>query len=243
MSATGAEAEAAGDDAAALRGEVERLRAEVARLRDELESCRRLFSHSVEAEDAARRRIAQLIHDDALQSLLAAHQDLLEAAPGRAGVTRAHEVVGGAIARLREAVLSLHPVTLEEGGFEHAFGAVARQAERQGGFEVAVSLDQRALGINDELLLAVARELLANAAKHSRAEHVSVTLRRDGDRVELEVADDGRGIAPGRREQALAEGHVGLAAATQRVRAAGGSLKVSGSDAGTVARVALPIAP
>jgi two-component system, NarL family, sensor kinase len=228
------------EEAGRLRNEVERLRGEVDGLREELEACRRLFSHSVEAEDAARRRIAQLIHDDALQSLLAAHQDLLEAAPGRAGVTRAHEVVGGAISRLREALLALHPVTLEEGGFEHALGAVARQAQRQGNLEVSIALDRAALGVHDELLLAVARELLANAAKHSRAQRVEVGLRRDGDRLRLEVADDGGGIAPGRREQALAEGHVGLAAATQRVRSAGGSLEISGSEAGTTARVTLP---
>ncbi len=36
----------------------------------------------MDAEDRARRRIAQLIHDDALQSLLAANQELMEAAPG-----------------------------------------------------------------------------------------------------------------------------------------------------------------
>jgi two-component system, NarL family, sensor kinase len=238
----GASAQPAGDDAGGLEAEVARLRGEVARLREELEGCRRLFSQSVEAEEAGRRRIAQLIHDDALQSLLAAHQDLLEAAPGRAGVTRAHEVVGGAIARLREALLVLHPVTLEEGGFEHALGAVARWAERQGGFEVSVALDADALGVQDELLMAVARELLANAAKHSRATRVEVALHRDDDRLELEVRDDGRGIAPGRREEALAEGHVGLAAASQRVRSAGGSLEVEGSDAGTTARVSLPAA-
>ena len=232
---------APGEDAAALRAEVERLNAEVERLREELEACRRLFSQSVESEDAARRRIAQLIHDDALQSLLAAHQELLEAAPGRVGVTRAHEVVGGAIERLREALLSLHPVTLEEGGFEHALGAVARQAERQGGFEVELALQPRAIGIHDELLLAVARELLANAAKHSGAQRVALALRRNRDRLELEVTDDGRGIPPGRREEALAEGHVGLAAATQRVRAAGGTLDIAGSDAGTTARVSVPV--
>ena len=122
----------------------------------------------MEAEDQGRRRIAQLIHDDSLQTLLAANQELIEAAPGRAQVQRAHEVVEATIARLREAMMALHPVTLEQGGFEQALGAVARQAARQGGFEIEIEIDPEALDAEDELLLAVARELLTNAARHSR---------------------------------------------------------------------------
>jgi two-component system NarL family sensor kinase len=215
---------------------------ELARLRAELESCRQLVAQVMEAEDAARRRIAQLIHDDALQSLLAANQELIEAAPGRAQVTRAHEVVSASIERLREALVALHPVTLEQGGLEQALGAVTRQAERQGGFEVEVEVDPQAIGEQDELLLAVARELLTNATRHSGASRVSVRLSRVDAGVELEVIDDGRGIEPGRREQALAEGHIGLASVTQRLHAVGGELELGhGSDGGTVALARLPL--
>jgi signal transduction histidine kinase len=216
---------------------------ELARLRAELASCRQLVAQVMEAEEAARRRIAQLIHDDALQSLLAANQELHEAAPGRAQVTRAHEVVSASIERLREALVALHPVTLEEGGFELALGAVTRQAERQGGFEVDVDVDRQAIGDQDELLLAVARELITNAVRHSGASRVSVRLSRVDGGVELEVADDGRGIPPGRREQALADGHIGLASVTQRFGAAGGALEITDAPGGgTVALAWLPAA-
>ena len=214
---------------------------ELQRLRAELASCRQLVAQVMEAEDAARRRIAQLIHDDALQSLLAANQELHEAAPGRAQVTRAHEVVSASIERLREALVSLHPVTLEEGGFELALSAVTRQAERQGGFEVEVDVDPEAIGDQDELLLAVARELITNATRHSGASRVTVRLSRAEGGVELQVSDDGRGIAPGRREEALADGHIGLASVTQRLGAAGGALEIAAAPSGgTVATARLP---
>jgi two-component system NarL family sensor kinase len=153
-------------------------------------------------------------------------------------VTRAHEVVGGAIERLREALVSLHPVTLEQGGLEQALGAVARHAERRGGFEVALSCDPDALDHADELLLASARELLTNAARHSGAERVEVELRRVEGAVELEVTDDGRGIDPGSRERALAAGHIGLASLAERIGSAGGRLELADadSDAGAGAR-------
>jgi two-component system, NarL family, sensor kinase len=225
----------AGPDGAGDPDELEHLRAE-------LDTCRQLVAQVMEAEDAARRRIAQLIHDDALQSLLAANQELIEAAPGRAQVTRAHEVVSASIERLREALVALHPVTLEEGGFELALGAVTRQAERQGNFEVEVEIDPDAIGDQGELLLAVARELLTNATRHSRAGHVSVRLCRVDGGVELEVTDDGRGIEPGRRERALTEGHIGLASVTQRLHSVGGELELApGPKGGTVALARLPL--
>jgi signal transduction histidine kinase len=221
--------------------ELDALRAENERLRHELEECRQLVVHVMEAEDSARRRIAQLIHDDSLQTLLAANQELIEAAPGRAQVTRAHEVVEGAIARLREAMMALHPVTLEQGGLEQAIGAIARQAARQGGFEVATEIDPEAVDVNDELMLAVARELLTNAARHAGASKVSVSLARDGGHLELAVADDGGGFTSERRREALAEGHIGLASVSQRLKSAGGELEISSSAGGTTARARLPL--
>jgi two-component system, NarL family, sensor kinase len=224
-----------------VSAEPEGLRAENERLRRELDECRQLVVQVMAAEDAARRRIAQLIHDDSLQALLAANQELIEAAPGRAQVTRAHEVVEGTIARLREAMMALHPVTLEEGGLELALGAVVRQAARQGSFETSLEIDEAAIDVGDELVLAAARELLTNAARHADASRVSVRLVRDGDELELTVADDGRGFPPERRAAALAEGHIGLASVSQRLRAAGGSLELSSSPAGTVATARLPV--
>jgi two-component system, NarL family, sensor kinase len=218
------------------------LRAEVADLREELDICRQLVAQVLDAEDSARRRIAQLIHDDALQSLLAANQELMEAAPGRVQVQRAHEVVEGTISRLREAMMALHPVTLEQGGFETALGAVARQAARQGGFEIDIELDPDALDLADALLLAIARELLTNVARHAKAEEVTVVLRRVGDTLELEINDDGRGIPKGRREEALSEGHIGLASVHERVRSVNGDFTVESSPAGTRTHARLPLA-
>ena len=224
-----------------LADENAELRAEVAALRAELDTCRQLVAQVIDAEDQGRRRIAQLIHDDSLQTLLAANQELIEAAPGRAQVQRAHEVVAATIARLREAMMALHPVTLEQGGFEQALGAVARQAARQGGFEIRIEVEPEALGAEDELLLSIARELLTNAAQHAGAEQVSVALRRVGGELELEVIDDGRGIDEGRRDEALAEGHIGLASVHERVRAASGEFELESSPAGTRAVAHLPV--
>jgi PAS domain S-box-containing protein len=195
------------------------------------------------AEERTRRRIAQELHDDALQRLLAAHQDLIDAAPGRKGVMRAHEALEGTIDCLRDAVGALHPVTLQEGDLESALGAIAREQAAHGGFRYTVRVEDDATGHHDGLVLSVARELLTNIANHARASRCSVSVARKRDRISLEVADDGRGIPPGRREIALHEGHVGLASAVQRLKAIGGDLEISSEPGkGTLARGHIPIA-
>lgn len=226
----------------ALRAELDEVRAKLAEAEAELEDRRQFVAQVMGAEDRARRRIAQLIHDDALQSLLAANQELQEAAPGRIGVTRAHEVVSATIAHLREAMLSLHPVTLERGGLEQALGAIARQAERQGGFAVDVAVEPNALERNDGLVVAVARELLSNAARHSGASRVnlSVTAGDAPGSVVVEVSDNGRGFEPGRPREALGEGHIGLASVEQRAEASGGEFRLTSQPGkGTTARAVL----
>jgi PAS domain S-box-containing protein len=195
------------------------------------------------AEERTRRRIAQSLHDDALQRLLAAHQDLVEAAPGRAGVTRAHRALEGTIDRLRDAVVALHPVTLQHGDLETALSAIAREQAAPGGFRHTVRVEDGATGHRDDLVLSLARELLTNVAKHAQASRCTVSVARDRDWIRLEVADDGRGMPAGRRDAALGQGHIGLTSAIQRVKAIGGEFEISSEPGkGTVARGAIPVA-
>jgi two-component system NarL family sensor kinase len=214
----------------------------LARARSDRVRFEAFLSQVMDADDANRRRIAEMLHDEALQSLLAANQELYEAAPGRAGVTRAHEVVSRTIADVREAAAALHPVTLKQGGLDTALAAIARRAEHQGGFSCSLEVDPEAVGVHDELIVGVARELLTNAAKHAEASAVSAKVSRRGSEIVLEVVDDGRGIEPGRREAALSDGHIGLASAVYRVEAAGGSLALTaGPNGGTRAVARLPV--
>jgi signal transduction histidine kinase len=66
-----------------------------------------------------------------------------------------------------------------------------------------VDLDIGTLPPSDEVLpgthdalYRVGQEALANIARHARAKHVHVSLARQGPRIRLRVADDGRGFAP-----------------------------------------------
>jgi two-component system NarL family sensor kinase len=202
----------------------------------------RLVAQALDAEDRARRRLAEALHDEALQNLLAARQ-LLDA--GDASSTAlAREGLDEGVAQIRRAVFDLHPYLLEQAGLRAALQAVAERAGRRAGFRAVVDVDPAAEGRRDQLLFSVARELIANAARHSGAAEVQVRVSVTADGLELTVADDGRGIDLEAVGAAQAEGHIGLASCAERAEAVGGELQLAPGAAGrgTVARLRVPAA-
>ena len=200
----------------------------------------RLVAQALDAEDRARRRLAESLHDEALQNLLAARQLLDAGDPESAALAR--EGLDEGVTQIRQAVFDLHPYLLEQAGLRAAVQAVAERAGRRAGFVAVVEVDPDVEGVLDPLLFSVSRELIANAAKHSGARTVRITVRRIGPDVELLVADDGRGIDYAAAAAAPAEGHIGLASCRERAEAVGGSLSLERSpDGGTVARMRVPL--
>ncbi len=66
-------------------------------------------------------------------------------------------------------------------------------------------------------------------------------MHTDGDRILLEVVDDGAGFTPEQRERRRAEGHVGLSLLEEQAASAGGELHVrSTPGAGTTFALELP---
>jgi PAS domain S-box-containing protein len=202
-----------------------------------------LVSQLMLAEEHTRNRIAEVLHDEALQNLLAVHQDLLES-PGPEGVERAQRALEGTIEQIRETVAALHPVTHQRGDLQMALDAIVRQHAARGGFRYTVRVEREASGVEDALVLSAARELVMNVAKHAEASRCSVRVERRGQRIYLEVADDGKGIPEGRQDRALREGHIGLASTVQRMKAIGGDGEVSSTvGQGTVVKTSIPITP
>ena len=198
------------------------------------------------AEQRERRRLAGLLHDESVQTLSLARQELMDYR--RTGRDDAYERARGAmdeaIGQLRGEIFELHPYVLDHAGLQAALDAIAERGAQRMGAEITVAVDPRAVGPHDELLVVIARELIANAVRHSGATHVAVAVAADPEQIELQVRDDGRGFDPAeRRAAALLDGHVGLASSEQRVRSAGGELIVSSRPGtGTSVRVPLPLA-
>ena len=208
-------------------------------LMEELAMSRRRI---VATADETRRRVERDLHDGAQQRLVTTILTLKQA---RQAADDGSEDVAGLIERavmsterandeLRELARGIHPAILSSGGLGPALKGIARRSP------IPVMLD---LQIHDRLpehievtAYYVVSEALANAAKHSQASavHVTVTVT-DGD-VQLSITDDGVGGA----DPAGGSGLIGL---KDRVEAAGGTLTVeSPPGQGTRFTVELPVA-
>jgi two-component system, NarL family, sensor kinase len=203
----------------------------------------RLASHALTAEQRERRRLAELLHDESVQTLSLARQELVDFhRTGREDAfERARAAIDETLAQLRGEIFELHPYVLDHAGLQAALGAIAERSADRTGAEFAVVVDPLAAGVHDELLVVIARELMANVVKHSGAKRVVVSVAVDSEQIELQVRDDGRGFdAAARRAGALLDGHIGLASCEQRVRSAGGELDVA-SRPGAAVQVTLPL--
>ena len=112
-------------------------------------------------------------------------------------------------------------------------------AERTG---IAVQLDASFNGrLSDECetqLFRIAQEALTNALRHSHARVVKLGLATDGDRLRLEIRDDGCGFDPTRRRTTA----LGLLSMEERALALGGRLEVTSvPDEGTAVVLDCPI--
>lgn len=196
------------------------------------------------ASDEQQRRISEYLHDGPLQSVLMARQDIvgvLKRHPDDA-LERALAGLREATDQMREATFELHPAVLAGAGLARAMRQLAAANSARSGIEIATEIDYPDTNPADPMVFAVARELIANVVRHSRATRATVTLRAVDGVCHLDVVDDGVGMSSQDAAQRLRQGHIGLASQRARVEAAGGSLTVVPIPIGTRIEVRVPIA-
>jgi signal transduction histidine kinase len=162
-----------------------------------------------ESQATELRRIERDLHDGAQARLVAiglalgAAEAVLETDPtaARALLTEAREASALALAELRSLVRGIHPPVLAERGLGDAVKALVLDSGLPA--TVDVHLDGRAEAPVEAAVYFGVSELLANAAKHAGARHVTVAVVHDGSNLIAVVADDGRGGATARPDGGL----------------------------------------
>jgi GAF domain-containing protein len=195
----------------------------------------------VAASDDERRRIERNLHDGTQQRLvslgLAVRAAEANLAPERQDVqdqlSRVAIGLADAVEDLQEISRGIHPAILSKGGLGPALRTLAHRSAIP--VDLDITTDVRLAERIEVAAYFVASEALANAAKHSDATRIDVSLeRRDGNLL-LSVRDDGVGGA----DAARGSGIVGL---NDRVEALGGSLHVDSTPGeGTQIVAQLPL--
>ena len=197
-------------------------------------------SAAVDSAESERRRIERDLHDGAQQRLVAlaaqlgAAKEKLEIDPdaGRRMIAEAHEESKAALREIRDLVRGIHPVILEDRGLDAALSAVVARSPIPVSLDVQVAT--RPPAAVESVAYFVVNEALTNVAKHANATRAYVSIVRAGDRLVVEVRDNGQGGA----DPATGSGLQGL---RDRIAGLGGTMYVISPKGGpTTVSVELP---
>ncbi|PRX46917.1 histidine kinase [Prauserella shujinwangii] len=195
---------------------------------------------ALDAHATELRRIERALHDGtqnrlvAMTVLLGAARRALARDPAEADTIlgRAQDAAEEALRDLRAVVRGILPPVLADRSLADALAALAASCPVP--CRVDAELPGRYAASVEASVYFVVAEALTNIARHSGARHATVVLRRHGDRLNVDVTDDGRG---GATENAGS----GLDGIRRRIEAHDGTFSLASPAGGpTTVTVSLP---
>ena len=223
--------------AAGMSLENARLHAE---LRARVEELRGSRARVIEAGQKERQRLERNLHDGAQQRLIAlsVRLSLLEksvAGPeAKQELDAARKEIALSLEELRDVARGIHPAVLSGHGLAVAVESLSVRAPLP--VRLAVDVEGRLPERVEVAAYYVVSESLTNVAKHADASEAQVLLELRGNRLVVEVVDDGVGGADTERGS-------GLRGLADRVEALGGRLRVwTPAGGGTRVQAEIPCA-
>ena len=203
---------------------------------------RELSARVLEAREEEKTLIARELHDELGQLLTALKMDLAwvrERLPGpdhELGVKAAqmNELVDRTVQSVRRISAELRPLMLDDLGLEDAAVWLVEDFASRSGIECSLEM-QRDAGLDGversvaTTVYRVLQESLTNIARHAGAKHAWVVLAGGGSMLQLEIEDDGRGIA---EDDMARPRSLGLKGMRERVLYLGGKLEVGRAPRG-----------
>lgn len=240
------------DETGQMRGGVAVFRdiTESIRSHEELRREQRLLQDLLRAHERDRQLLAYEIHDGMAQDVagalmhLEAHQSKAKSDP--ASAQRDFEIslklLRNTLDEARRVITGLRPPILDEQGIVAAIEYLINEHRLPNvvsiRFRHKVSA-RRFDPLLDGTIYRIVQEALSNVRKHSGADQAEVSLVQVGERLQLEIADNGVGFDPTQ----VAENRYGLEGIRERVRLLGGTVRVQSTlRKGTRIVIELPTA-
>lgn len=188
-----------------------------------------LVWQAVSDKERERRRLAQWLHDGAIQRLVA---------------LRWHEQLQGADEVADELESVLRDLRRETTDLHDRRDVHRQLAEICPMMGATLEWDADGPWRDDvaQVVVRVCREALLNVVRHAQAQAAHVQVHRDGAHITVRIEDDGVGISDVQRERAVAEGHIGITSCEAVVESVGGVFSIGPrSSGGTLVEFRLPV--
>jgi len=234
----------------ALEREGETRFQEIVAAQDEL---KRLSAELLSAQEDERRRISRELHDEVGQVLSAIMLGLgnLRSAidsKNREEALSQLQLVQDMTQRnasvVRNISLLLRPTMLDDLGLLPALKWLAREVSRTSGIQVDVVVERATEEIPEDLpeehrtcVYRVVQEAVHNAARHSDAGHIRISLQQTAEsRLRVSVQDDGKGFEP------FGDTGLGILGMEERILRLGGTMRLDSQPGkGTMISFELPV--
>ena len=217
----------------------ERVAERTAELVQRAEQLRALATELTLVEQRERRRLAEVLHDHLQQLLMAARIKVVVLSRGAQDdqlcrtLAELDGLLDQAIGETRSLAARLCPPVLFDSGLAAGLAWLGQQTREKFDLPVEVEIDHAAEPAEEAarvFLFQAVRELLLNAAKHARAQKVTVRMGRTGDRhVRIDVCDDGVGFDPSQPAARTDAGGFGMFSIRQRIEVLNGRMEVLSS--------------
>ncbi len=203
-------------------------------------------------EQRERRRLAEVLHDNLQQLLVAAKMNvqtlkrrMWNKQDADKYADQIDDLLSESIKSSRSLTAELSPPILHNAGLDDALEWLGGWMHEKHGLRVDVSADPEANPSSDEICLLVfqsVRELLFNVVKHANVNIARVEMSRDDGHVQVVVSDEGVGFDPEKKaDEKQHKSTLGLFSIRERMSLLGGTLAVdSDTGKGTVVTVRVP---
>jgi two-component system sensor histidine kinase UhpB len=220
-------------------------------LRESREQMRQLAFAQEQAREAERTRIARELHDELGSALTGLKMDVswllgrmpADAAADRARAEETLNLINSTVGLVRRMSADLRPGVLDDLGLASAIRWVAGQFGSRSGLEITTAgldlIPDEIAGDRATAVFRILQEALTNIARHAGATAIRIEASLEGAALQLEIRDDGRGMAPRLPGERVGLGILGM---QERAAAWDGVVTVEPApERGTIVRLRMPV--
>jgi PAS domain S-box-containing protein len=205
-------------------------------LKESRERLRNLSKHLQEIREQERAFLSRELHDELGQALTGIKMDIrwIERRlpeDSTSIVERLHSIItliDDAILAVQRISTELRPPALDDFGLSEAIKTMVMDFEKRAKLTCRLISTPKRIVINREMsteVFRIVQAALTNVARHAGAKNVRILLQKTGDKLIVEVRDDGRGIT---KKEINDLNSIGLTGMRERACAMEGNLEISG---------------
>lgn len=203
-------------------------------------------------QEEERKRISRELHDEIVQTLVGINvhlasltvKDPVDLKNLRAKIIRTQQLVERSVEIVHRFARELRPTVLDDLGLIPALQSFIKEFAKRTDIKIRFTAFPGVEQLNSTeltVLYRVAQSALANVDKHARAANVTVSIRKRGNAIRLEIHDDGKSFDVQRVLLAKRHKRLGLLGSRERVEMVGGKFEITSAPSlGTTLSAEIP---